>query len=949
MSAVRTILSRRQQTTSRGVGLLARSGLVGLTIVALLLGTAGVGAAGLYLEVTARVPAVEDIEGFFDDTGLVAPVLVDRHGTPLLELSHPAARTQLVVGTDDSSEVRAPSHLVQALIITQDPAFWSHPGYLAADWLAAIASDLLGRAAPTRQLTISEQLIAATLLPLDSDQGNPIRRDFRLALLAERLGQRYGKDQILGWYLNALYFGEGIYGVDGASLAYFGKHVDGLSLAESAALAGLVQPALGGQFSPAAIRRNQRATLAAMVQAGLISASQATEARQQPLSLRNPSETTAWAPVSWAQAVVEEARRLMGETALARGGLTLRTTLDATLQSQAECVVRLQAARLAGDELAVAADCPAAELLPALRPGDAQADHAVASVAVVILDPTRGEVLALTGAGAGPAGVGPEDPLLYPFQYLTAFSRGFGPGSMVLDLPVGGTGASGSVLSDDFHGPVLMRRALQRGYAAAASRVTQLAGIENVDRALRELGLAGSEDQALPEGRAAGISPLDLGYAYGVIANDGLMVGRGQGRPAPTTLLAIEDRFDRPYGEFLPSTRVVLGEALAYLLVDVLTDQAAGAELAGGASQLGIEPPAGLIRSGEDGTAWAIGFTPERVVVVRMYSDQAGAERPLTPENGPGPALSALLRFASAGSTGAQWQQPAGVAAVEVCVPSGLLPTVYCPETVEEPFLLGTEPTSFDDLFQPFRVNRETGLLATLATPLDLIEERVYLVPPPEASAWAAEAGLARPPTEYDPLPADLGGDEEVRVNSPAPFALVRGTVDIEGQVRSGGFAYYRLQVGQGLNPSRWIQLGEDQDSRVWRGKLGSWDTTGLNGLYTLQLVVVLDDGGLRTALVPVTIDNEAPALAIRQPVDGAVIEPGSTQVLLVELEASDASGIDRVELMLDGRRVGASDSAPFLFELPVPTGGLHRLVAVATDLAGNQTESSELVFEVAD
>lgn len=945
MSTVRTILRRRQLATSQPVRALAISGLVALTIVPAALGVGAVGAAGLYLEVTERVPAVEDIEGFFDDTGLIAPVIVDRNGQPLLALAHPATRLRLWVGTDEAAAVRAPDHLVQAIVLLQDPAYWDHPGYLAGDWLAAIGADLFGRSRPPRYLTITEQLVATTLLPLDSADGGPIRRDFRLGLLAERLEQRYSKAEILSWFLNAIPYGHGIYGVEAASLALFGKHVDGLTLAESAVLAGLVGEPSSAWRSPVEIRQLQRETLTALAEAGVVSASQVALARQQSLELRNPAAQDPALSAPWAGRAVDELRRWLGEAAMDRGGLTLRTTLDLELQLEAECTARTQASRLKGSEPGVpeaGTACLAAGLLPPLRPGEAEADHAVAGATVVILDPVTGELLALVTVNQDrdEPGAQPDEALLYPFTYLTAFSRGFGPGSMVLDLPA--AEADGQVETDptEFHGPVLMRRALQRGYPAAADRVARLAGAENVERTLIELGLAGSAE-------APGVSALDLGYAYGVLANDGLMVGRGDGRPEPTILLSVEDRFGRVYHEYQPSTRVVLSEALAYLMVDVLTDQAAGASLVGGSGQLGLDRAAGLVRSTSEQASWAVGFTPDRVLVVQMETDAEAAERPLTADIGPAPVLSALMRYASLDLAARDWQPPSGIASMEVCTPSGLLPTVYCPETVEELFLLGTEPTSFDNLFQPFRVNRETGNLATLATPLDLVEERVYLVPPPEAATWAEAAGLAQPPSEYDPLPANLGGDDQVQVSQPEPFDLLRGVVEVEGQARPAGFEYYRLQVGQGLNPSRWIQIGQDLDRQVWRGALGTWDTSGLNGLYTLQLVVVLGDGSLRTALVPVTIDNQAPLVTIRQPSTGSELSDGSGDLMFVEVDASDASGLEVVELLLDGRRVGASAEAPFVFELQLPAPGEHSLQARAVDRAGNQAESSEAIFIV--
>jgi hypothetical protein len=87
-----------------------------------------------------------------------------------------------------------------------------------------------------------------------------------------------------------------------------------------------------------------------------------------------------------------------------------------------------------------------------------------------------------------------------------------------------------------------------------------------------------------------------------------------------------------------------------------------------------------------------------------------------------------------------------------VCHPSGPA-TPYCP-TKQELFRAGTEPTTYDTIYQPFQINRETGLLATVYTPADLIEERVFQIYPPEAADWVREAGFPQPPTEYDTVGA---------------------------------------------------------------------------------------------------------------------------------------------------------------------------------------------------
>src|SRR5690606_4349844 len=96
-----------------------------------------------------------------------------------------------------------------------------------------------------------------------------------------------------------------------------------------------------------------------------------------------------------------------------------------------------------------------------------------------------------------------------------------------------------------------------------------------------------------------------------------------------------------------------------------------------------------------------------------------------------------LMQTASADKPADGWTLPQGVAVMTVCDPSGLLPTRECPNLVTEVFLTGSEPTQADTLFREFSINRETGLLATVFTPPELIDNRVYMIVPENARAWA--------------------------------------------------------------------------------------------------------------------------------------------------------------------------------------------------------------------
>src|SRR5262249_26899174 len=101
---------------------------------------------------------------------------------------------------------------------------------------AALANVRRGRAAQGAS-TITQQLARQSFLTPDKT----LRRKLQEVILAARIERRYSKDRILELYLNKVYFGDGLYGVEAASRGFFGKHASELNVSEAATLAGLVK------------------------------------------------------------------------------------------------------------------------------------------------------------------------------------------------------------------------------------------------------------------------------------------------------------------------------------------------------------------------------------------------------------------------------------------------------------------------------------------------------------------------------------------------------------------------------------------------------------------------------------------------------------------------------------------------------------------------------------
>ncbi|MBK9924330.1 MAG: hypothetical protein IPP66_03480 [Anaerolineales bacterium] len=245
---------------------------------------------------------------------------------------------------------------------------------------------------------------------------------------------------------------------------------------------------------------------------------------------------------------------------------------------------------------------------------------------------------------------------------------------------------------------------------------------------------------------------------------------------------------------------------------------------------------------------WAIGYSPSRVVTTWTGTHNTSELSPRAPAT----LWNALMQIASNDLPLEDWSKPEEVSVINVCDPSGMLPTAECPNLVNEVFLNGNEPIQADNMYRKFSINRETNLLATVFTLPQLIEDRVYLVVPPEARSWAESAGLAIPPASYDVIQAPPV-NPDVNITSPELFAEISGKVNITGTAAGTDFVSYRILVGQGLNPQEWIQVAEGTTS-VTNGSLANWDTTDISGLYAVQLQVVRSDQRVDSAIIQVTV-----------------------------------------------------------------------------------------------
>ncbi len=807
-------------------------------IISLLLAVVILFVALTYADLTRDLPSVELLPTLLypPDGLLLQPTRVyDRTGEKLLFTFAPNEFPRRYLPLSSQVPLHLPDFLAKATVAVSDPGFFSNAGYSLSGWQDS-----------ENHPTIAQKLVSDLLLYTEPPS---LRRALRERILAAQITAKYGRNQVLEWYLNSADYGHYAFGVDAAAQLYFGKSASELTSAESAVLAATSQsPSLNPFDAKDVALQRGRDTIQRMETLRLVSQPDSSAALNQTIILASvpaPVTSVAQAFVNFA---LNQLDALFTRERVERGGLVVVTTLDYDLQQQAACASLVYVNRLEG--LAdPSTPCEAARLLPPSLNSDVIAEP---STSALILDPQSGQILAAVGEtlkGEETAFLAAHDPgsLMTPFVYLTAFTRGLSPASLVWDIP---SSSNIQNLDGQFHGPMRIRVAIANDYLAPAANIANQMGGEAIARTESSFGL-NNGDATL----------LDMASAYSAFAAQGARYGQPGSfdslRTTPSAVLRVEGL---DYSLWLdwsnPQAQPIVTPQLAYLMNNVLSDESARWPSLGHPNPLEIGRPAGVklgqTNNGHD--VWSLGYTPTRLVAVWTGTHASDALR-LSPRLSAG-LWNALMQLASQSLPVDGWSVPAGVTTMNVCDPSGLLPTRDCPSIVSEVFLNGNEPVQPDNLYRAYEVNQETGYLATVFTPPQLVEQKVYMAVPPEAQAWAKSANIPAAPTAYDAIqPAQINPD--VHITAPVMFADVNGQVQIKGSASGADFDHYRVQVGKGLNPQEWILVGNDSTAAVTENILVTWDTTGLDGLYAVQLQVVRTDQRVDTAIIQVNVKNK--------------------------------------------------------------------------------------------
>src|SRR5499427_7635298 len=305
----------------------ARQKIVGRFVFGLLiLCSALFGAlAGLILVYSTDLPQVERLESY---RPISTTELYDIHGHPIGSF---ALQRRVISSYDDFPKI-----LIDSLISIEDKDFYRHWGINVWRIAGAAYRDIESGGKVQGASTLTMQLARNLFLSPDRS----FHRKIQEALLAIQIERRFTKAQILTMYANEIYLGHGVYGFEAASEFYFSKPALRLTLPEAALIAGL--PKSPVYYSPilhpdrALHRRNL--VINALLEDGKITAKEAAEARDTPLSLNIAHDPNSLAPY-----FVEEVRRYLegkyGTDQVHEGGLRVYTSLDMNLQRTANQAV----------------------------------------------------------------------------------------------------------------------------------------------------------------------------------------------------------------------------------------------------------------------------------------------------------------------------------------------------------------------------------------------------------------------------------------------------------------------------------------------------------------------------------------------------------------------------------------------------------------------------------
>ena len=647
---------------------------------------------------------------------LLSLEILDRHGLLLREvLSDEGGRCRWVTLQEISP------HLIKATIAAEDRAFPFHSGIDLVAVARACGINLRHGRVVSGASTITQQL-ARNIWPGRRNLLSKIRE----AWLALKLERTLSKEEILVQYLNRVFYGNQAYGAEAASRLYFDKPCSELSLAEAAFLAALprspslLNPYRSGAAVERAIRR-QRSILKRMEKLGFSTREETALALDEKLNIV-PADISFRAPhfCDWVLSRISLERRLELKA--------IQTTLDYPLQAKIETLMR--------------------------RYLDSLASSGITNGAVVVLDNATDEVLCLIGSkdffddvhsGQVNGALAQRQPgsALKPFTYGLALEKGLTAASMVKDEPSAFPTATGAYIPLNydrrFHGPMSLRTALASSLNVPAVALLERIGPDFLYRRLKDLGFESLDQSPVYYGIGltlgnGEVTLLELTRAYAALARQGVyrpekrllkllpktdrveglspqkeangegerggQKGIGRGRAEEKGQEQEKKKKDgakeiiyqrQPTAD---ESRRVFSSQVAYIITDILADRDARVPSFGYVTPLSLPFPA----AAKTGTSkdfrdnWTVGYTPRYTVGVWVGNFDGKPMHNVSGITGCGPLFRDIMLLLHQKDDWSWFEQPEGIVSCIVCPESGELRTEFCPGSVEEIFVAGTEP-----------------------------------------------------------------------------------------------------------------------------------------------------------------------------------------------------------------------------------------------------------------
>ena len=483
-----------------------------------------------------------------------------------------------------------PSYIPNAFIAIEDRRFREHFGLDPIGMVRAAAENISAGHVVQGGSTLTQQLAKNLFL----EPKRTFDRKGQEALLALYLESRYTKDQILALYLNRVYFGAGVYGIEAAAERFFGKSANEITIPEAAMLAGSVKaPARFNPLAdPDASVERASTVLQAMQDAGFITEQQRKDAQAtRPRIVRDTSTPDSGYFADWVIA------RIPGFVGDVTEPIVVETTFDLDTQIKAERAIESGLARegrgLHASEAALVAMTPDGAVR-AMVGGRNYADS-----------PFNRATDALRQPGSA----------FKPFVYLTAFEHGRKPDDEMNDGPIDIHGWQPSDYEGRFEGMISLTRAFAKSSNSVAAQLTSEVGSGAVARTAHRLGIVSELDAvpALALGTSS-VTPLELTTAYVPFANGGNgVIAYGIIRIRTKSGQTLYARTGSGVGSVMSAEN---DTQMTHLMVETV------ATGTGKAARLDERPTAGKTGTTQDfHDAWFMGFTADLVCGVWIGND----------------------------------------------------------------------------------------------------------------------------------------------------------------------------------------------------------------------------------------------------------------------------------------------------------------------------------------